>query len=65
MLIRHSTDSELDKVSTVFDDSDGVRVEHVLSAVAIDLKQLITNLPYRSIYTLHYSAHIVLPYCLE
>ena len=43
-LLRHSSDDELDNVSTVLDDSDGIRMKHTLRAIAIDLKKLIANL---------------------
>ena len=40
----HSSDDELDNISTMFDDGDGIRVQHTFCVVAIDLQQLITNL---------------------
>ncbi len=43
-LIRQPPDNELDHVSSVLDDGDGIRVEHVLCVVAVDLKQFITYL---------------------
>ena len=35
--LSQSPDDELDSISSVLDDSDGVRVEHVFCTVAIDL----------------------------
>ena len=43
-LLWHSSNDKFDDVSSVFDDGDGVRVQHSLCAVTIDLKQLISNL---------------------
>ena len=43
-LLRHSSDDELNDISTMFDDGDGIRMKHALRAIAIDLKKLIANL---------------------
>ena len=43
-LLWHSSDDEFDNISSMLDDSDGVRVKHSLCTVTIDLKKLIANL---------------------
>ena len=43
-LLWHSSDDELDDVSTVLDNGDGIWMKHTLRAIAIDLKKLIANL---------------------
>ena len=43
----HSPDSELNNISSMFNDSDGIIMKHILSVVPIDLQQLITNLRVR------------------
>ena len=49
LLHRESANDELDNVTAVLDDSDGVRVQHALRAVAVDLQQLITHLQQQSL----------------
>jgi hypothetical protein len=39
-----SPDNQFDGVSPVFDDGDGIRVQQVFGAVAIDLQEFIPNL---------------------
>ena len=39
-----SPDNEFDNVSSVFDDCDGIRVEHAFCRVAVYLQELITHL---------------------
>ena len=62
--LRHSSDDELDKISTMFDDGDGIRVKHTFCTVTIDLQQLITNLKTQQQY-LSFSPFLPLPLTLS